>query len=1458
MEIAFHCPNCLADLIFDESKKYTCCFCDTQLTARDEVMELEGGYYVGDAWNEKVYHHFKCDSCDGEFIMKPAAAKQGCPLCSGESLTDKGEMIGAMPRRAIPFVHTKQQAEEMFLDYIRNNSAVGRSLATDENKALLHKAYVPVWVFNYEVVANVRLTATLRNKAADTKGILGSYSDQISELLSPIRSSISRFQSNRKSAKDTSVQPTEHTTGGVLSWLGIPFCATGLLQDSVFNGLNPFDQAKLVALTDKILADTPVLFVNKDPIACMQEFMDRVKKWTRQMIMDAHSDSYEIAYFQDRTDYPLGIGELVLFPIWYMKGEYMGREFFFAMNGQNGEVEANIPMAKVTTKKTGLTYQAYWDKSRCTALQDTHFEFNIHDPNIEILDYSFFEKPKDSRVTAEGRKKSAVPKLEKEESAPQVEEPKPATASTEKKAVVPLDVQVVTDLKSIPKKLTKEEEARRAREMTARFREAAKESKKVGMEAAAEAPSWAKAVTPPPSPANAGARPVRKKKPAVDRPSVASSGNKPIWEKSPDELDEPIARGSKRNSMAQQIARGGQREEDAAPAIAQEAEERDSSRRAVDPNTLPIWSRPDDSELPAWNRPPEIEQPDWSRPSEHHAQQRNSRMNGGEVAFGGALSSNSNREERDYGEPAREIQVNYRDPEEPSAPSLVESVDDVLAAARAQRDEEVPYELQPQVSYEEETPEAYEIPAPQHEMLYEEDIDEKPIDELPEVIPEVGEGDDENTMATITFSFNKKNSQPQREPQSQSGTAIPRMSEQKPAEERGMGLMDAGYDRGVLPGSTRNEEEKLNEDEEEHKRKVSEFYIGRDANDRPLSMRPAAPLAQARDDVYVEESDTHPEDDINNRPLATRPAAPLAKVTEVVPNIDYIKERGITEEEDFHQIPSLASSQRWGEMPEAKETPSWAKPQEDSGAFGRRPLRRPSRDAEDARPAGRPAARRAQDQEDMQEAPTRPAASRPGASRPGAERPVARRQAEEAPKKQVPIWERVPEDDDRPMPAWGSSSGYRLGDERPAGALTKPKGQVIDVEKPRETRSMLGGGDRQVKEILPSGESREYSVDARRPLVEYDDASAREVLPPQRSREVERPLPPFAREEDSMPSPFAQRREEESRPSPFAARREEESRETFRPRPAFDHGDELDTRAIFAPPRSENTRPTRERPAARPAARAEAREEAPASEHEPSPRFRTLRSETEARERAESRQEMPRPAFDHGDQPDNRAIFAPPRSANTRDRDEEPARESRLAERQSRLADRSPRPAARPTDRTLQRQNGNPPPRQNGNPPPRRVEVQMPSQRSASDRPIPQRPPVRRPSQQEMMDDRASQRPAQRPSMQRPSVRPGSSMREERTMDDDRPMGVENHPTPRPTGEDSSFFYSSERPRTYAQRRAMEESGRRDEEDIPSLARGAADPMRQSLAREEETARRAMRGMPDYDPDGPSPFKPNN
>ena len=42
----------------------------------------------------------------------------------------------------------------------------------------------------------------------------------------------------------------------------------------------------------------------------------------------------------------------------------------------------------------------------------------------------------------------------------------------------------------------------------------------------------------------------------------------------------------------------------------------------------------------------------------------------------------------------------------------------------------------------------------------------------------------------------------------------------------------------------------------------------------------------------------------------------------------------------------------------------------------------------------------------------------------------------------------------------------------------------------------------------------------------------------------------------------------------------------------------------------------------------------------------------------------------------------------------------------------------------------------------------------------------------------------------------------------------------------------------------------------PALARGT-DEIQEELAQGEKIAKKAMRCLPDYDPDGPSPFKPN-
>lgn len=1095
MEIAFHCPNCSADLIYDESKKYTCCFCHTVLGPRDEVRELEGGYYVGDAWNSNLYHSYRCNNCRTEFIAKAAKIVE-CPLCAGSSVKDMGEHIGAMPRRVIPFTQTKAKAEEVFLDYIRNNSVVGKIMATEENAALLRKVYVPIWVFNYEVIAYAKISANIRNKANESTTIMGfNVPGQVMESLDSIRTSFSRFRQNRKGTVEPVDLPTEYTTGGILSWQGIPFDASGNLPPNVMTALQPYDQTKLAKATEKLLADAPVLAISKDPISAMEEFMERIKKWTRQMIMDSHSASYEIVHFSDKTDYPLGIGELVLFPVWYMKSEYDGREFFFAMNGQNGEVEAKIPMAKMSKKSNTISYDQYWDKERCTALLDAHFEFNIHDPNIEILDYSFFEKPKNSRVTADG---SDVAPHDSDTIFDEVipeEEPEPAPKPVEKTG---LEVENLrTD-----KKLTKEEEAKRAREVTARLRVAAKETTKGGMSAAAEAPTWAKAVTPPPAATNASRPAARTKKSSAARPTKASVANKPIWERT--EEDE-AAINSKPVSLADRIAQN-QGGDVPAPAAAMEEPE-------INPGRSGIM---------------------------------------GDVA---AMQEELNQASA-YEVPAKKS-------------SMAEEAYEVPVAATAD-------EL-----------DAYEVPMPKTKKStrstkaakkeIEPAVEEAPIEE-----PTAEEG--EEMITNITFSFPKKKKPAYSGEPTMSGTSIPRRSEKAPEVAQGMAIMNSEYEGGILPGSSL--QHAVVDDEVREivpKVNASENYIGSDQNDRPLASRPLAPLARRNDDVYVEETDIHPELDENNRPLAKRPPAPLARVTEAEPSLEYLVENPL--DDDIHQMPSIENKKsKWGEMPKASETPAWAKPQhmqrEDDEevspmraqmqarmASPRERVRRPSREElmamdrarnEDAeartgisRPAAqRPGAARMNAKQQAEEEVRRPAymaaveqpkamepveqeeeevrpissafkpATRPGsrpamrkeepeeveenvarpatrtAGRPGAGRASSMR---EAATKNVPIWERVPENDGS-RPEWATSSSV-YEDERPRGSLSKPAGQVIDVEKPRTRPSVWRpDADSSAKEVLPGSMASEYRTEERDvPLRSESESDEVREIPVRRS-----------------------------------------------------------------------------------------------------------------------------------------------------------------------------------------------------------------------------------------------------------------------------------------------------------------------------------------------------------------------
>ena len=172
-------------------------------------------------------------------------------------------------------------------------------------------------------------------------------------------------------------------------------------------------------------------------------------------------------------------------------------------------------------------------------------------------------------------------------------------------------------------------------------------------------------------------------------------------------------------------------------------------------------------------------------------------------------------------------------------------------------------------------------------------VDEPVVEEVPQ---------EEDMVANITFSFNKKKPVMDSEERVTDTAPIPRQLERTPEEKHGMAIMNSEYDSGVL----RHTEVEYDRPEGEVREilpkaqtNATEYYRGSEENDVPLKYRPAAPLAHARSSMNVEINervDLNPEDDESNRPLAQRPPAPLARATEMGPSLEYLTEPPLDEE----------------------------------------------------------------------------------------------------------------------------------------------------------------------------------------------------------------------------------------------------------------------------------------------------------------------------------------------------------------------------------------------------------------------------------------------------------------------------------------------------------------------------------------------------------------------------------
>ena len=327
------CPNCAANLIFEPGvSKLTCSFCGGSFNVDElkDLIEESNPEQVVKEQNEKVeMEHleaiegaaenasdnveFVCNSCGGKILSDSSTAASFCPFCGSPALITQRLTQEFEPKYIIPFKYGREQAEEAFLKWCKGGKYTPVKFVSKENVAKLTGLYVPFWLYQMKSVVDVEGTAQ-----------------------------IVKTHSNYTIITDYAYKVT-----GEASWKKVPFDGETRIDDALMEAIEPYDYRGLVSYDSKYLPGFFADRYDQSEEKLKERAASTCKKYTEAEINKLCSKYNSHKVKTDKTRVSNLHGEYALLPVWFMHYKYLGKSYYFAMNGQTGEVAGKAPVSRV-------------------------------------------------------------------------------------------------------------------------------------------------------------------------------------------------------------------------------------------------------------------------------------------------------------------------------------------------------------------------------------------------------------------------------------------------------------------------------------------------------------------------------------------------------------------------------------------------------------------------------------------------------------------------------------------------------------------------------------------------------------------------------------------------------------------------------------------------------------------------------------------------------------------------------------------------------------------------------------------------------------------------------------------------------------------------------------------------------------------------------------------------------
>lgn len=332
--LTYKCPNCGGGMVFNpEKQNYVCEFClsaftqqelDTMASAAEEKASedvFSDTEKAPEPDKEEVLL-YTCPSCGAEVATDKTTAATFCYYCHNPVVLS-GKLSGEqMPSLVVPFQFTQEQAKERFSSWIGRKKYIPSAFFSKKQIEKLSGIYFPYWTYDCS------MDGSLNGTARD----------------------IRVWRSGDVEYTETKVFSIRRA--GKIKLHDISRNALKKSQGKMLEGILPFDLTAAKDFHTGFLSGFQAEVKDMEKESFASDVQDEVNGYARNLLSNTvtshgsfNTDSFHMDIQEENWRY-------VLLPVWILTYR-SGREmYYFAMNGQTGEICGKLPL---DTKKLGIT-----------------------------------------------------------------------------------------------------------------------------------------------------------------------------------------------------------------------------------------------------------------------------------------------------------------------------------------------------------------------------------------------------------------------------------------------------------------------------------------------------------------------------------------------------------------------------------------------------------------------------------------------------------------------------------------------------------------------------------------------------------------------------------------------------------------------------------------------------------------------------------------------------------------------------------------------------------------------------------------------------------------------------------------------------------------------------------------------------------------------------------------------